>query len=167
MRLCVMRHGDAQDGPVDDLRPLSGTGVAEAEAAGRFLRRIACVPDEIWHSGLHRAAMTAEGVARQLGAPVPLRVCGGLRPGDDARSFADGLRADYTPQIASLLIVSHLPFVGELASLLLAGSADALSVRFTTGSVLCLERTGSGSLGAPWTLRFHASAKLIAKSTRH
>jgi phosphohistidine phosphatase len=156
MKLFLMRHGDALDGFDDAKRPLSTKGVREALFAGEFLKRLGEAPDAIYHSGLLRSSETASGVARRLGIEKKIFERGGLLPGDSAASFAEELAGDE----ADVLLVGHLPFVSDLASILLTGSELTMEIKFTTGAVLALERRRNGSA---WKLRFHATARLISR----
>lgn len=136
MKIFIMRHGDAVDMLDDAVRPLSEQGRGEARAAGVFLGAIREVPSQIWHSTLLRARETAEIVAGEIGCGV--REVRDVLPGSDASSFARSVDAldDGT------MIVTHLPFAGLLASALIDGG----DIRFTTGTVCCLERrSGRGA----------------------
>lgn len=147
-----MRHGDAQDGIDDAARRLSDEGIEEARAAGRFLARIREVPSVIWHSTLVRARETAELVRGSMGSALDVMEVRGVHPGGDPEEFAKSLRGlDF-----DLMVVTHMPFAGRLVRELTGGDA-----RFTTGTVSCLERRRAGG---EWSMRFHASSKLIARS---
>lgn len=152
-----MRHGDAADAREDAQRPLSEKGVKEARQAGEFLSIAKESPLLIWHSELLRAKQTAGIVAKSLNLSQNLRGRAGLRPEDSAEDFAREIETD-APE-GGVMVVGHMPFVADLASLLLAGSASFLSLRFTTGALLCLERTGWGA----WIQCYHLPAKLIAR----
>lgn len=157
MKIILMRHGDASDASDDSRRPLSQEGVREAERAGEFLALAKEPLGLIWHSGLLRAAQTAEIVAERLGLSRNLGVKAGLRPEDFAEDFAREIEIS-APE-SDVMLVGHMPFIAELASCLLSGSASFLSVRFTTGTILCIERTGYNG----WMQRYHLPAKLIAR----
>ena len=152
-----MRHGDAEGGMDDAKRPLSAKGRQEALLAGRFFKKASEIPGAIYHSSLLRARQTAEGVASELGASDRLCECAGLCPLDSPAALAADFAADFDENI---LIVSHLPFVERFASQLLAHAESTLNIRFTTGSILGVERTSS-SLG--WTLRFYATGKMLQR----
>jgi phosphohistidine phosphatase len=157
MKLCIMRHGDAANGPDDAARPLSAKGEAEAKNAGRFLAGIGEIPDVVLHSPLLRSRQTAEGVVRAAGLSRQLRVCDGIAPCDDPEAFAHNVRA--IAQEGRVLVVTHQPFVSALASFLLS-DGEGLSMKFTTGTVAGFERSASFGL---WTLRFHVTARAIAR----
>lgn len=150
-----MRHGDALGGIDDYARPLSDAGRAEAARAGVFLERAGAAPRMIYHSDLLRAVETAELVAEKLGIHSEMEKRKDLRPECPWRSFADDFMKNNMPSNA--LVVGHMPFVGNLASYLLCGN-ESMSIKFTTGSIICVERSEAG-----WTLRYHMPAKMIGK----
>ena len=49
-----------------------------------------------------------------------------------------------------LMIVGHLPFLGMLAALLLAGDEDADLVAFQCGAIVCLEGSGRSRFRLRW-----------------
>ena len=152
-----MRHGDARDAPIDARRPLSEEGVREAERAGELLALLKEAPGAILHSDLLRSRVTAEIVAGKLGMSQNLRLQSGLRPEDSAVDFADDLAV--ASWEGCVMLVGHMPFLEECASCLLSGSENTVSIRFSTGTLLCLERRRAET----WTLRFHFPAKMITK----
>lgn len=151
-----MRHGDAVGGMCDETRPLSEKGRQEAAWAGDFLKRAGEIPELIFHSTLLRSRQTAEEIAQVLEMPDRLCACSGLCPGDSPQRFAADVVGDLRQRI---LVVGHLPFVETLTSLLVSNAETTVGLRFTTGSVLGLERA---SLARCWTIRFFAPAKLIS-----
>ena len=159
MRLYLIRHGDALPGFDDAARPLSEAGLREADLAGAFLRQVGASPDVVYHSRLLRAKQTAEGVAARLGASGRLEVCSGVRPGDSAKAFVHILDVLNIPPGGEAIVVTHQPFVSGLASCLLTGSENVAVLKFSTGTVSAFERQGRGL----WTLRFHMTAKAIAR----
>ena len=159
MRLYLIRHGDAQPGFDDTARPLSEAGLREADLAGIFLHRVGALPDVVYHSRLLRAKQTAEGVAARLGASGRLEACSGIRPCDSAKTFVHILDVLNIPADGEAIVVTHQPFVSELASCLLTGSENAAVLKFPTGAVSAFERQGRGL----WTLRFHMTARAIAR----
>ncbi|MDR3354533.1 MAG: phosphohistidine phosphatase SixA [Synergistaceae bacterium] len=160
MKLYIMRHGDALEGPFDDERPLSADGLLEAGRAGMFLEKSGIRLDEIYHSTLLRSRQTALEAGRHVGCvgrPPVISERKGLRPSDDVREFASRLDASTNRNI---LIVGHQPFVSRLVSLLLSGDEESILIKFPTGAVTGLENSASGTL---WSLRFHVTALLIRK----
>ena len=155
MKLYLIRHGDAEYSTNDTIRPLSPQGELEAKNAGRYLLKTDSKLDFIYHSTLRRSRETAEHIAQTLNAVALLNERDGLRPEDDSLLFAEELQIERQ----SGAIIGHLPFLHILASTLLLSSPELLPIKYTTGSVLCLEREGYGE----WLLRSFTPAKIIAK----
>lgn len=162
MRVLLVRHGDAEDGPDDASRPLSKRGFEEADAIGRLLARTREIPTIVWHSPLLRARQTAEAAVRACGAAPQGGISEhrGLLPCDDP----DEIEGDLACLSGDdrLLIATHAPYVARLASCMLTGTESA-AIRFTTGSIACFERD---SIRTPWSLRFHMTSKVIERALR-
>lgn len=153
-----MRHGDAQSGLLDEIRPLSPQGMTEARQAGIFLKKSGETPDTVYHSTLLRARQTAEIAAREIDPEMRLYECKGLCPHDSVTAFA----SDFSGGLdRNIMVVGHQPFISALASFLLSKSITALTIQFTTGTITCLERDETFDGG--WTLRLHVTAKTIHK----
>ena len=136
-RVHLVRHGEAGAVPDSGERPLTDAGRAEVERLARWCADNAVRPESILHSGILRAAQTARILADALEPPGGVRVVRGLAPDDDPRPQRDELlHAD-----AEVLVVTHLPLVGELAAAL-TGAAAALP--FATAEIVTLEREGAG-----------------------
>ena len=137
MDLYLLRHGDAVDrltgGYVrDEDRPLTDAGRAEARDAGRALDRLDAVPDLILTSPLVRAVQTAETVAEALRAPLEPAICAPLAPGGQPEAIVAALLAAGPP--ASVLLIGHMPDLGELAGWLIWGQPEA-TLSFRTGGL--------------------------------
>ena len=120
--LILLRHAHAESaapGQDDIDRPLSRQGIAEAEAAGAWLKQHGYLPDRILASPARRARETLEQVLQTLGYVEQLQ---------DARIY------DATPgtlmQVADehrgqarVLIVGHNPGLEQMAALLASGQS--------------------------------------------
>ena len=156
MKLYLVRHGDAVDGYEDEKRPLSETGQQEADDVGAFLQEMNVDLDFIWHSGLLRARQTAERIAAGLQLPSDrMSEHKGLHPAEDVEPLADELDVE----TKNCLVVGHLPFLPELAALLLTGSENGFSIKMPTGSILCLEHIDYGG----WALRFLTIPRMLKR----
>lgn len=145
MNLYLVRHGQAVDGGDDAARTLSPEGENEAAVLAGFIARCGIDAEEVWHSEKTRARQTAEILARDGLRTEALSEKRGLAPNDPVEPIVDilsGLDED-------LCIVSHLPFVSTLASVLLAKS-DLVAWSFGTCSMLGLVREGSGRWWVNW-----------------
>ena len=146
MRLYLVRHGEAKPAGEDPERHLSDAGVQEAERVAAFLKPLGLRVGVLWHSGKARAAQTAEILAPALTADEGIVRRDGLAPNDPVGPVADAVSA-WTDDV---MIVGHLPFLGMLAALLLAGDEDADLVAFQCGAVVCLEGSGRSRFRLRW-----------------
>ena len=137
MDLYLMQHGRATTETEDPERPLTNAGraavqrVAErASAAG--VRISGCL-----HSGKLRAEQTAQLLVTEIGVEPSVEARPGLAPNDPVEPVAEWLLTDTEHQ--SLALVGHMPFLGRLASLLVAGDEEAQAVGFQMGGLVKLE----------------------------
>ena len=120
--LILLRHAHAETAGAaqEDLdRPLSRQGVAEAEAAGRWLKEHGYLPDRVLVSPARRTRETLEEVLRQLGY---------VEQRQDQRIYdatpgtlmqvADELR-----DVARVMLVGHNPGLEQMAALLSSGQS--------------------------------------------
>lgn len=120
--LILLRHAHAEAGAAgqSDLdRPLSRQGLAEAEAAGRWLKEHGHLPDRVLVSPARRTRETLEEVLRQLGY---------VEQRQDERIYeatpgtlmqvADELR-----DIPRVMLVGHNPGLEQMAALLSSGQS--------------------------------------------
>jgi len=139
-RLYLVQHGESVPESVDPLRPLSSEGKAYALKTASRLRTSGVAIDVIWHSAKARAVDTARIFAEVLSPSGGTEEKAELSPNapvDEGLSTIDS-RED------NIMIVGHLPFLGKLASLALAGEETPVIVGFRMGGAVCLERTAEG-----------------------
>ncbi len=149
MRIYLAQHGTALPKNIDPDRPLSELGDQDARRIGGFLLDARIHVDEVIHSGKTRAKQTATILAESLTPGRQVRSETGLGPNDPVEPFAErfGELKD------EMLIVGHLPFLGRLVSFLLVGATDQVTVAFTPGSVVCLERNADTTWSLVWMIR--------------
>lgn len=120
--LILLRHAHAEPasaGQADIDRPLSPEGLAEAEAAGRWLRDKGLVPDQVLCSPARRARETLEAVLAAIGY-VDQR----LEPVIyDATPGALASLADSHREVERLLMVGHNPGFEQLTALMHSGQS--------------------------------------------
>jgi phosphohistidine phosphatase len=122
--LYLLRHATATSGgPSGDAsRPLSPEGEKEAEAMGRFMAAARLEPSTAACSSAVRTRQTAAGILRGLGSKHEAKAADELYNATGAELLAwlqqNGGRS------AQLLLVAHMPGVGELTSLLCTESND-------------------------------------------
>lgn len=155
MRIILLRHGEAvtaqEVGGLDDARHLTLVGRRQATEAGGWLAsRSELAPGRVWTSTLVRAVQTAELAVAAWGAAGQVEARRDLAVHDNASLLQalHGARAAKT-----VLLVGHLPQMGDLARLL-SGSADVPSP--TTGTVIVLQgrpQPGGCEVAARWNGR--------------
>lgn len=145
-RLVLMRHAKAEQvGSSDMQRELSPRGLADAEAAGRWLAEQGVEPDHALVSAAVRTSQTWEAVAAAAGW-------------DDDATYDDALY-DAGPETAldlvretpedarTLMVVGHNPTIGYLAQLLDDGDGDEdasseLATGYPTSAVTIFDLEG-------------------------
>ncbi|XUO84565.1 phosphohistidine phosphatase SixA [Halomonas sp. KM007] len=136
--LLIMRHGEAAPGFPDPVRALTRRGEQEAGAMARWLAaRVSegeLATPVLYASPYVRAQQTAEHIRDALG--IPLNTLAFITPDDSASDVAEWLMAQQ-PQ-GPIMLVSHMPLVGELAGLLIEGSPSQ-GLGFPTAAIAELE----------------------------
>jgi phosphohistidine phosphatase len=151
MKIYLMQHGKPVSKDEDPDRPLSEQGRDDVERVAQFLKRSGATIDEIFHSGKTRARQTAEIVISRLNPGEKPKEKSGLSPLDDVKEIA----SQVNERDKNLLIAGHLPHLGKLASLLVAGSDTIPVVSFQQGGVVCLERGEQDEWTISWMLIPH------------
>jgi len=145
MLLYLMQHAQAVSEEVDPLRPLSDEGRA---AIGRVAARAAqqaLAIERIYHSGKLRARQTAEILAAALHLEACVEELAGLAPKDRAEPLARWLRVEtQKPAEGGIVLVSHLPLLERLASLLLTGDEEMGVIAFQYATLVALQPKGDG-----------------------
>ncbi|HIV09372.1 MAG TPA: histidine phosphatase family protein [Candidatus Spyradenecus faecavium] len=131
MVLYLIRHGAYASGDSDP--GLSPFGLAQARAAGRFLRAQGARPEAVLTSGYRRARETAAAIQEELGTALdPLESRDFTPFGDPAamRATVEALG------VGEALVVGHMCSIGELARTLCPQAPHA----FGTCMIVALER---------------------------
>lgn len=139
-RLALVRHGEAGPPGPDGERALTARGRDETARLAEWCVSQGLAPAEIRHSGILRAAQTAEILAARLAPPRGVRAVRHLAPESDPSVAFD----EVAHEEGTLLVVTHMPLVGDLAALL-AQRQGALP--FATAGIAVFER-GDGA----WSL---------------
>ena len=145
MMLYLMQHAQAVAEEVDALRPLSEEGrTAIARVAARVALRSLPV-EHIYHSGKLRARQTAEILGAALHVEHQVAQLEGLNPKDRAAPLAHWLRVEtQKPTESGIVLVSHLPLLDQLASLLLTGDEEMGIIAFQYAALVALAPKGDG-----------------------
>ena len=118
MKLYLLRHGQAEPGlPLDADRSLTPYGIAQVQASAGWLAQRLNTDDRVsvWASPYRRTQQSAEVVSQSLGCD--LTTVSALTP--DARP--ERMLEALCPKTTTLVLVTHLPLIGHLASLLIDG----------------------------------------------
>lgn len=141
MRIYVVRHGKAADDGYrfDEDRPLTDEGRALMRRTAKEWVKAKEKEPEVWFtSPLVRAVQTCEICVDAFGQDGPVEVTRSIVPEAPVSSVIERLDELAVDCVA---LVSHEPFVSELASFLLG---RPFPFDFKKGAVLALKRTGPG-----------------------
>lgn len=134
----MMRHGEAAPGAPDTERRLTSRGEQETEKMAHWLaKRVAdgeLAMPRLYASPYVRAQQTARQLCEALGCSFETLTI--ITPDDSPRAVSDWLLEQ--PEGAPIMLVSHMPLVGDLAGLLVEGSA-AQGMGFPTAAIAELE----------------------------
>ena len=146
MKVYLVQHGNALTKDVNQDRPLSKEGRRDVEKIAAFIKPLNISMVSLWHSGKTRAAQTAEILAGAVKSTEGVIQRDGLSPNDDVTKVKDeltGIKQD-------IMIVSHLPFLSKLASLLISGSTETETAVFKQGSIVCLQTDDGNHFQLGW-----------------
>ncbi|BCB70574.1 phosphohistidine phosphatase SixA [Vreelandella aquamarina] len=134
----IMRHGEAAPGFPDHARLLTPRGEREAETMARWLasrvEQGELTLPMLYASPYVRAQQTAQRISDALG--VPLNTLSFITPEDPPSDVSEWLLTHRDD--APIMLVSHMPLVGDLAGLLVEG-APSQGVGFPTAAIAELE----------------------------
>ncbi len=153
MFLYLIQHAEAKPEDEDPLRGLSERGLRDIKKVASFIGKLNLQVDEIFHSGKLRAKQTAEVLADTL--KVKVSETDGLAPLDNPEIWKDRLKK--TDE--SLMLVGHLPHLGNLAAILLCDNKEKNIVSFKMACVLCLKRENNN-----WSINWMIMPEIIPES---
>lgn len=132
---------DSSSTGLDRDRPLTETGHQQARSVGEQLKSCALPPIRIFASPFVRAQQTAAEICSILNQPVHTDDRLGADRGlGDMLAVVEDHRIHH-PDEPAIAIVSHMPTVGELESLLTRGPA-AGGTSFATGQLVAIHIQG-------------------------
>lgn len=136
MRLYLCRHGQAQSMAASDaLRSLTGEGEKEVTALWDRLHAAGISPRRVVSSPYLRAQQTARLAAAQCAAVDQVSETELLVPDASPAALIDWLHSQPDPD--GLLLVTHMPLIALLTSMLAGAQGDGLA--FPTGAVVALD----------------------------
>ena len=136
MKLFLMRHGEASmQAPSDIQRPLTGRGIAQTRAVlEKYANDLSSI-NTILASPYLRAQQTAQLVSEAIGLPVSTMTA--ITPDGNPGRACDSL-FESAVRFGNIILITHMPFVGDLSSLLVSG--DLLSPEpFMTSQIVMFE----------------------------
>lgn len=133
--LYLCRHGEASfDAPNDRSRVLTDRGIADTERAVQSVVDKLEAVQVLWCSDFLRAKQTAELVSNKLKIQAQEQVF--LRPSSDPQGVIRKL-AEFS-EGSSVMLVAHMPLLGDLHSLLVEGNTYA-PYSFKTSEIVHLQ----------------------------
>ena len=139
MNLYLFRHGKAARLDPNQPRSLTVRGIAEVTLVAGYFKKHHLQINNLWHSPKTRAIQTAEIFLKINDKPeIKVEEKKELKPDGDAREVLEEINLH---QNGPLIVVTHLPFVEELA-LLLAADTPHAKIAFPTAGVAAFERKG-------------------------
>jgi len=131
MKLYIVRHGISVDKKDDPAKPLSDEGKRKIISLAEFLSGKVKV-NTAWHSEKLRAIQTA-ALLKSHGLANNLEKRDDINPLDDIEPIVDGIEE----LGEDIMLVGHLPFVGNLVDYLLKGKEI---IKFHAGGIACVEK---------------------------
>ncbi len=133
MDIYLVRHGAAHTKEDDPERHLNKDGLEQCRLSGRALRRLGTRLDLVISSPKARARQTAEIIADEVGYPKDeIKVTETLEPMASPKDTISYIN-NFTEK-NNVMLASHLPLLGNLASELLSKSTQ-ISFYFEAGAV--------------------------------
>ena len=148
MKLYLVQHAKAASTDVDPERPLTEEGHQDIQKVAKFIKPLNLSVDYLWHSTKTRAVQTAEVLAEVVKINKEKIERQGLAPNDDVTAINDELASAQQ----DTMIVSHMPFVSKLASLLLTGRESAGTVAFRQGGIVALNSSEENHWQIEWMI---------------
>ncbi|TCP94997.1 phosphohistidine phosphatase SixA [Cricetibacter osteomyelitidis] len=142
MKIFIMRHGEAElIVTTDSARHLTPQGKAQSSTQGKKLKATNIVFDRILVSPYVRAQETFDEVNTAFGGTLneQKEIWDELTPYGDSALVKDYLTVLAEQQVNNVLIVSHLPLVGDIAYELCHGRT---AMNFYTAAIALIEWDG-------------------------
>lgn len=148
MKLYLVRHGEAAAYGSDQTRPLSEKGRDDIKKLAAFIASKAIGVEHFYHSEKQRALETAEILSTSISCPEPMMPRAELDPLAPVTDIA----AEINQSEGDIVLVGHMPFLGALTGLLVAGDQHADAVMIMPGTMICLERQSARKWIIRWML---------------
>jgi len=153
MKVYLMQHALAYPSEEDQERPLNPAGIDQAKASAKGIKRLGLAFDLIVTSPKRRAHQTAALVAEGVRFPhSDIMTSEAALPQGQPQELLDLLQKESSQ--SSVLIVGHMPQLGQLSSQLLQGG----EMLFENAGLACFEISSSD----PARLEFLLTAQQLA-----
>ncbi|TCK01516.1 phosphohistidine phosphatase SixA [Volucribacter psittacicida] len=117
MKILIMRHGEAEMiAKSDQQRPLTAFGQQQSFQQANKLIKADIFPQYVLVSPYLRAQQTFQQVEKAFGCQLNMETWQGLTPYGDERLVKDYLGVLEQQGITTVLIISHLPLVGNIVN---------------------------------------------------
>ena len=148
MKLYLMRHGEASASNESSEQELTDDGRAGIERLATHLLGETLLLAHVYHSGKKRAQQTSEIMAGLISPGLPVNVLNNIKPGDEPALLLPVM--DLWTEDS--LVVSHLPFVPRLMSLLTKTDKHLELINYEPGTIICLEKNTHSDWDMSWTI---------------
>jgi len=137
MEIYLMQHAESKSKDEDPERPLTDKGRGDTERVAAYGRNHTDIDIKIiFHSGKLRAIQTAEILAGYLSPAQGVRESDGLEPMADPDIWAERISTSK----GNIMLVGHLPHLGNLAGVLLSADESKNVVNFQNSGIVKLAR---------------------------
>jgi phosphohistidine phosphatase len=136
----LMRHGEAARSEPDQPTSLTPKGRSDVERMARHLADRRITADILWHSPKTRAIQTSEILLKFLATPRTI-----VQEEEDLSpngNFQNIFRKLIVQKVSHLFIISHLPSIGDLTSLILENVEHTSPLIFAPAGMTVLEWNG-------------------------
>lgn len=148
MFLYLVQHAEAKKEEEDPTRGLTDKGFRDIALTALFAHDQGLAVSRIYHSGIKRALQTSQAFADQIHPAEGMSEADWLAPMDDPKRWEDRLAHMHE----DVMLVSHLPYLAKLASLLLCGDGSRSVVDFKNAGIVCLKRFDDGHWAVEWMI---------------
>lgn len=158
----LLRHAKTEKGRPgisDEKRALTPGGRRKIRAMAGAIARLNPDFDAILTSPLLRARQTAQPVAKALDSDEKLMQTNALSPWADPKEILEEIEKR---SLSRVLLVGHMPHLGQLLGYLLTGQAGT-GVEFKKGALARVEFDGD-ALELPGTLTLFLTSKTLSRA---
>ncbi len=149
MALFLVQHGISAPKDIDPEKGLSDFGREQTNRIAQVAKGYKIPVQKIVHSGKKRAEQTAGIFHEALALKTPMKMISGIKPMDDARSFAATIELK-----ENLMVVGHMPFMERLVSFLTTGAESCRVFKFQNSGIVCLDMEGGEDHEEDWFIKW-------------